>query len=142
MEAQASRGLSAPSHPGLHLDPALLDGLLHGREVALRLVGVGPREIGDRPLECVAAAEVRGDGVAPAGARGLRSYGEACGWALARGHARSGRRDAIAAYLGGGDAFERALADFARSYADQTERDFAAVQQAVKKGRIQVETGV
>ena len=75
-------------------------------------------------------------------ARGLKAYGEACGWALARGHARSGRRDAIAAYLGGGDAFERAIADFARSYADQTERDFAAVQQAVKKGRIQVETGV
>ncbi len=75
-------------------------------------------------------------------ARGLRAYGEACGWALARGHARSGRRDAIAAYLGGGDAFERAIGDFARSYADQTERDFAAVQQAVTKGRIQVETGV
>jgi len=75
-------------------------------------------------------------------ARGLKAYGEACGWALARGHARSGRRDAIAAYLGGGDAFERAIADFARSYADQTERDFAAVQQAVKKGVIQVETGV
>ncbi|MFL6001488.1 MAG: DUF2252 domain-containing protein, partial [Nocardioides sp.] len=52
-------------------------------------------------------------------------YGQLCGWTLARGHARSGDRIAIAAYLGGGDSFDQAMADFAASYADQTERDHA-----------------
>jgi hypothetical protein len=52
-------------------------------------------------------------------------YGQLCGWTLARGHARSGDRIAIAAYLGGGDAFDEAVADFAAAYADQTERDHA-----------------
>jgi uncharacterized protein (DUF2252 family) len=50
-------------------------------------------------------------------------YGQLCGWTLARGHARSGDRIAIAAYLGDGDSFDEAMADFAASYADQTERD-------------------
>jgi uncharacterized protein (DUF2252 family) len=52
-------------------------------------------------------------------------YGQLCGWTLARGHARSGDRIAIAAYLGGGGSFDEAMADFAASYADQTERDHA-----------------
>ena len=49
------------------------------------------------------------------------------GWALARGHARSGRRIAIAAYMGAGDRFDQGIADFAVAYADQTERDYVAL---------------
>ncbi|WIM98403.1 DUF2252 domain-containing protein [Actinoplanes oblitus] len=63
---------------------------------------------------------------------GLRAYAELCSWILARAHARSGDRIAIAAYLGRGDRFERALADFAESYATQTERDHAAFKAATK----------
>ena len=67
---------------------------------------------------------------------GLIQYGRACGWTLARAHARSGDRIAIAAYLGRGDAFDQALADFAAAYADQNERDHAALRQAVDDGRL------
>jgi uncharacterized protein (DUF2252 family) len=55
---------------------------------------------------------------------GMRKYGEVCGWTLARAHARSGDRIAIAAYLGKADIFDRAIAEFARDYADQNERDY------------------
>jgi Uncharacterized protein conserved in bacteria (DUF2252) len=65
-----------------------------------------------------------------------------CGWTLARAHARSGDRVAIAAYLGSGDVFDNAMAGFAEAYADQNERDYAALASAVKSGRIAVETGV
>ena len=65
-----------------------------------------------------------------------------CGWALARAHARSGDRVAIASYLGSGDSFDRALADFAEAYADQNERDYATLAKAVKAGDIAAETGV
>ncbi|ADB49931.1 DUF2252 domain-containing protein [Conexibacter woesei] len=58
---------------------------------------------------------------------GLSAYGQMCGWTLARAHARSGDALAIGAYLGGGDAFERAIARFAATYSDQTERDHAAL---------------
>jgi uncharacterized protein (DUF2252 family) len=61
----------------------------------------------------------------------LRVYAQMCGWTLARGHARSGDRIAIAAYLGTGDVFDRALADFAVSYADQNERDYDTVKAAL-----------
>ncbi len=54
---------------------------------------------------------------------GLSDYGEVCAWTLARAHARSGDRIAIAAYLGNSDSFDRAIAAFAASYADQNERD-------------------
>jgi uncharacterized protein (DUF2252 family) len=60
-------------------------------------------------------------------------YGQLCGWTLARGHARSGDRIAIAAYLGGGDAFDEAGADFAAAYADQTERDHARFSAASRQ---------
>jgi uncharacterized protein (DUF2252 family) len=60
----------------------------------------------------------------------LNIYAQLCGSTLARGHARSGDRVAIAAYLGTGEGFERAIADFAASYADQNERDFEAVRTA------------
>ncbi len=76
------------------------------------------------------------------GPRALRTYGELCGHALAGAHARSGDRIAIAAYLGGSDVFDQAMADFAASYADQNERDHAALAAAVTAGRVRAETGV
>ena len=66
----------------------------------------------------------------------LTVYGTLCGWTLARAHARSGDRVAIAAYLGSGKAFDRAIAAFAQIYADQNERDYAALDEAVRAGRI------
>ena len=72
----------------------------------------------------------------------LAMYGELCGWTLARAHARSGDRIAIASYLGNGDAFDQALATFAESYADQNDRDFAAVEAAVATGRLQATMGL
>ncbi len=73
---------------------------------------------------------------------GLRAYGRVCGWTLARAHARSGDRAAIAAYLGSGDAFDRAMASFAESYADQNERDYKALRDAVASGVVAAQTGI
>ena len=73
---------------------------------------------------------------------GMAVYGRLCGWTLARAHARSGDRIAIAAYLGGGDNFDRALLEFSRAYADQNERDHQQLLEAVKQGRITAETGL
>jgi uncharacterized protein (DUF2252 family) len=67
---------------------------------------------------------------------GLRLYGELCGWTLARAHARSGDRIAIAAYLGGSDVFDQAVAEFAVAYADQNELDHQALADAAASGRI------
>jgi uncharacterized protein (DUF2252 family) len=72
----------------------------------------------------------------------LAIYGQLCGWTLARAHARSGDRIAIAAYLGKGSTFDEAVADFAEAYADQNERDYADLLQAVEAGEIAVERGV
>ena len=72
----------------------------------------------------------------------LEAYAKVCGWTLARAHARSGDRIAIAAYLGGGDAFDRAMASFAESYADQNEQDYRALQAAAASGRVVAEMGV
>jgi len=72
-------------------------------------------------------------------ARGFEVYARICGWTLARAHARSGDRVAIAAYLGGGDSFDRALADFGEAYADQSERDHAALVEAISSGRLEGE---
>jgi uncharacterized protein (DUF2252 family) len=69
-------------------------------------------------------------------------YGEMCGWTLARAHARSGDRIAIGAYLGKGDSFDQALAEFAAAYADQNQRDYQALLDAVKSGRLKAETEV
>jgi hypothetical protein len=63
-------------------------------------------------------------------------YGEVCGRTLARAHARSGDAIAIAAYLGTGTVFDRAMAAFASTYADQSERDYAALESAVAGGRV------
>jgi hypothetical protein len=72
----------------------------------------------------------------------LREYGRLCGWTLARGHARSGDRIAIAAYLGIEDGFDRAVGAFAEAYADQNERDYEAFRAAVAAGRLEAQTGV
>ena len=77
--------------------------------------------------------------MAPAG---MRAYGEVCGWTLARAHARSGDRIAIAAYLGTSDVFDRAIADFASAYAGQNERDYEALARAAASGRITAEHGL
>jgi uncharacterized protein (DUF2252 family) len=69
----------------------------------------------------------------------MEAFGELCGFTLARAHARSGDRIAIAAYLGGGDSFDRALATFAEAYADQNERDHQALVDAVRAGRLPAE---
>lgn len=66
----------------------------------------------------------------------MRAFGELCGATLARAHARSGDRIAIAAYLGGGDVFDRALTEFAERYADQNERDHQTLADAVRTGRV------
>jgi uncharacterized protein (DUF2252 family) len=66
----------------------------------------------------------------------LAGYAGLCGWALSRAHARSGDRVQIAAYLGKSERFDEAIADFAKAYADQTERDHAALCAAVKSGRV------
>ena len=73
---------------------------------------------------------------------GLVAYAELCGWTLARAHARSGDRFAIAGYLGKTDKFDRAMAKFAERYADRTEQDHAALAAAVTDGRIEAVTGI
>src|SRR4029453_6124099 len=73
---------------------------------------------------------------------GMVVYARLCGSTLARAHARSGDRVALAAYLGGSDAFDQAIADFAEAYADQNERDYAALQSAVKDGRVKATTDI
>jgi uncharacterized protein (DUF2252 family) len=70
------------------------------------------------------------------------AYARVCGWTLARAHARSGDRIAMAAYLGASPAFDRAIASFAEAYADQNQRDYEALQRAVAEGRITAQTGL
>jgi hypothetical protein len=72
----------------------------------------------------------------------LMMYARMCGRTLARAHAITGDRIEIGAYLGGGDAFDRALASFASAYADQNERDHRALVEAVKGGRVTAEAGM
>jgi hypothetical protein len=67
-------------------------------------------------------------------------YAEYCGWALAMAHARAGQPALIAGYLGKGDQFDEAVADFAIRYAEQNERDYQALVRAVRQGRIEVYT--
>jgi uncharacterized protein (DUF2252 family) len=71
--------------------------------------------------------------------RGMRLYGQLCGWTLARAHARSGDRIAIAAYLGASDTFDQAVTEFAVAYADQNEKDHQALVDAAASGRITAE---
>ncbi|MBV9166463.1 MAG: DUF2252 domain-containing protein [Solirubrobacterales bacterium] len=73
---------------------------------------------------------------------GLHAYTRACGWSLARAHARSGDRLAIAAYLGNGSNFDRAIARFCTAYADQNELDHKRLADAVATGRVEAQPGV
>ena len=75
-------------------------------------------------------------------ANGLAVYAGMCGKALARAHARSGDRVAIASYLGSGQTFDKAIAEFAALYADQNERDYDALLAAEADGRIEVRRGL
>ena len=74
--------------------------------------------------------------------RALTIYGRWCGATLARAHARSGDRIAIAAYLGKGDVFDRAVAEFATAYADVNEQDHQALAEAVRSGRLPATEGI
>jgi uncharacterized protein (DUF2252 family) len=73
---------------------------------------------------------------------GMKIYAELCAHTLARAHARSGDRIAMASYLGNGTSFEKALARFAESYADQNERDYETFAAACRSGRLQAEEGI
>jgi len=74
--------------------------------------------------------------------KGMATYGRLCGWTLARAHARSGDRVAIASYLGKGAAFDRAIVAFSQAYAEQNERAYKALAAAAKSGRITAEKGL
>jgi len=91
------------------------------------------RQLQDQKASAVVEAMTQDD---------LVTWGELCGWALARGHARSGEPATIAGYLGDDAAFDQAMGSFAETYADQTERDFDAFSAATKSGRITAEAGV
>jgi uncharacterized protein (DUF2252 family) len=74
--------------------------------------------------------------------KGMAAYGKLCGWTLARAHARSGDRIAVASYLGAGDAFDRAILTFSKAYAEQNDRDYKALAAAAQAGRIAAQTGL
>jgi hypothetical protein len=73
---------------------------------------------------------------------GLHAYTRACGWALARAHARSGDRLSIAAYLGKSASFDQAIVRFATAYADQNERDYWRLADAVATAEVAAVAGV
>jgi uncharacterized protein (DUF2252 family) len=73
---------------------------------------------------------------------GMTVYAGFCGWTLARAHARTGDRIALASYLGGSAEFDEAIADFAETYADQNEGDYAAFQAAAKEGKVEATTEI
>jgi hypothetical protein len=73
---------------------------------------------------------------------GMNLYARVCAWTLARAHARSGDRVAMASYMGKKDTFDQAIASFARAYADQNEHDHAALRAAIDAGRIAAHEGV
>jgi hypothetical protein len=72
----------------------------------------------------------------------MAAYGRLCAWTLARAHSRSGDAIAIAAYLGSADVFDRAVTAFAEDYADQNERDYKALLEAIASGRLEARTGL
>jgi hypothetical protein len=74
--------------------------------------------------------------------RGMMMYGQLCGWTLARAHARSGDRIALATYLNSDDAFPEAMVEYAEAYADQNERDYQSFLEAIKTGRLEAESGL
>jgi NAD(P)-dependent dehydrogenase (short-subunit alcohol dehydrogenase family) len=72
----------------------------------------------------------------------MAAYARVCGWTLARAHARSGDRVAIAAYLGKKETFDQAVAEFAFAFADQNDRDHATLRAAIDEGRMQAQEGI
>jgi hypothetical protein len=66
----------------------------------------------------------------------LLLYARACGWVLARAHAKAGDAATVSGYLGNSDQFDEAIGDFSLAYADQAERDHAALKTAIRKGKI------
>jgi hypothetical protein len=95
-----------------------------------------------RDYYCRQLRDMKGSVPLEALSLGMPAYAEACGWALARAHARSGDRIAIASYVGNGERLGRAVATFAVTYADQNELDHARILAAIKSGRLVAETGV
>jgi hypothetical protein len=73
---------------------------------------------------------------------GMTAYARLCAWTLARAHARSGDRVAIASYLGRGTVFDEAIGAFSQRYADQNQMDFEALSRAVKDGTVVAHTGI
>jgi uncharacterized protein (DUF2252 family) len=122
---------------GQHLMQASSDIFLGWRRMPVALDGL-ERDFYVRQLkDWKGSAEV--DQMIP---QGMAAYGRFCGWTLARAHARSGDRVALAAYLGSSDAIDSAMAEFAESYADQNELDYAKLVEAVDSGRLVAETGL
>jgi hypothetical protein len=73
---------------------------------------------------------------------GFALYARACGWTLARAHARSGDPVSIAGYLGKGDGFDRSITDFSERYADRNEQDYEEFIKAIRSGRLEAREGV
>jgi hypothetical protein len=71
----------------------------------------------------------------------LDYYGQLCGWALARAHARTGRASLISGYLGSSEVFDQAIADFATAYARQNEQDYRRLLEAISAGRVHAAVG-
>ena len=98
---------------------------------------------GPRPAATTTPGSSRTGRAPRRSSRWPRGHGDVrtlCGWTLARAHARSGDRIAIAAYLGKGDSFDRAIVEFSKAYAEQNERDYGALQAAADSGGIAVQT--
>ena len=74
--------------------------------------------------------------------KGMGLYAKLCGWTLAGAHARSGDRIAIAAYLGKGDSFDRAICEFSEAYAEQNDRDYKRFASAVEDGLLEAKTDI
>jgi uncharacterized protein (DUF2252 family) len=121
---------------GQHLMQASSDiflGWLRARPTGGRYTDYYLRQLRDWKLSAVVEEMVP---------QGMEQYARWCGWTLARAHARSGDRIAIAAYLGKSPKFDNAIADFAETYADQNERDHAALVNAVEAQKVEAQTGV
>jgi uncharacterized protein (DUF2252 family) len=122
---------------GQRLMQAASDIFLGWLHVDAGLDGVGRDFYGRQLKDWKASAEI--EQMDPPG---MATYGRLCGWTLARAHARSGDRIAIASYLGGGDVFDRAILDFSHAYAERNQRDYDALRAAVESGRIVAQPGL
>ncbi len=147
-----SSGAAPDPDPNPDPDPAPVPG--HGREgrrvvdgqrimQAASDIFLGSASWRDRDYYVRQLRDMKGTvNVGALDAVGFVSYLELCGWTLARAHARSGPAAMIDGYVGQGDGFDRAVARFAVAYADQTERDHALLEAAVRSGRIEATPGV